>query len=95
MFRQIWPNLIPLIVANGFLDFAYSLVSLSALSFLGLGVGPGAADWGRMLSDGIQFIETDPLLALAPGAAIVLTAVSMNLVGDWLYERLSDRGRAR
>jgi peptide/nickel transport system permease protein len=93
--RHIWPNIVPLIVANAFLTFAYSLVTLSALSFLGFGVPPGAADWGRMLSEGLPFIEDSPLLALAPGAAIVLTATSMNLLGDWTYERLSDRGRAR
>lgn len=95
MLRHIWPNLLPLIVANAFLNFAYSLVSLSALSFLGFGVSPGEADWGRMLSDGIQFIQSNPLVAIAPGLAIVLTSTSMNLVGDWLYERLSDQGRAR
>jgi peptide/nickel transport system permease protein len=95
MFRHIWPNLLPLIVANVFLNFAYSLVSLSALSFLGLGVGPGAADWGRMLADNLQLIQDHPLPALAPGAALVLTATSANLLGDWCYERLSDRGRAR
>ncbi|HZV72288.1 MAG TPA: ABC transporter permease [Conexibacter sp.] len=95
MFRHIWPNVMPLIVANGFLNFAYSLVALSALSFLGLGVPPGTADWGRMLSDNLPLIHDNPLAALAPGIALVLTAVAMNLVGDWAYEQLADRGRAR
>lgn len=93
--HHIWPNILPLIVANSFLTFAYSLVTLSGLSFLGFGAAPGAADWGRMLSDGIQFIEVSPYLALAPGVAIVLTATGMNMLGDWSYERLADRGRAR
>lgn len=95
MFRHVWPNVTPLIVANGFLNFAYSLVALSALSFLGLGVAPGTADWGRMLSDNLPLIQDNPLAALAPGIALVLTAVAMNLVGDWAYEQLADRGRAR
>jgi peptide/nickel transport system permease protein len=95
MFRHIWPNLLPLVVANSFLNLAYSLVSLSALSFLGLGVAPGEADWGRMLADNLQLIQDHPLTVLAPGAALVLTATSANLLGDWCYERLSDRGRAR
>jgi peptide/nickel transport system permease protein len=95
MFRHIWPNILPLIVACTFLDFAYSLVALSALSFLGLGVDPGAPNWGLMLSDNLSLLDGSPIAVLAPGVALVATAVSMNLLGDWLYERMSDKGRAR
>jgi peptide/nickel transport system permease protein len=95
VFRHIWPSLMPLTVAQSFLNFATSIVTLAALSFLGLGVGPGAADWGRMLSDGLSYITANPLMAIAPGACIILTAASMNVIGDWLYETLSARGRAR
>lgn len=95
MFRHILPNILPLTLANAFLTLAFSLVALSALSFLGLGVGPGSADWGRMLAESRLLMFENPAAALAPGAAIVLTAASMNIVGDWLYERLADRGRAR
>ena len=93
MFRHILPNVAPLIVANSFLNFAYSLVTLSALSFLGLGAGPAEADWGRMLSDNLQLIDANPVAALAPGAMLVLLATSMNLLGDRCYERIFDRGR--
>lgn len=48
-----------------------------------------------MLSDNLSLIEDSPLAALAPGLMLVATAVSVNLVGDWLQELLSDRGRAR
>lgn len=95
MFRHIWPNLLPLLAANAFLNFAYALVALSALSFLGLGADPGAADWGRMLSDNLPLLQDNPAAVLAPGIALVLTAAAMNLLGDWAYERLADRGRAR
>lgn len=95
MVRHIWPNVLPLVVANTFLNFAFSLVTLSALSFLGLGVGPGTPDWGRMLAESQTLLFDNPAAALAPGGMIVITAASMNLIGDWLYERLSDRGRAR
>lgn len=95
MVRHIWPNLLPLVVANTFLTFSFALVSLSALSFLGLGVGPATPDWGRMLADSRTLLFNNPLAALAPGAMLALTAVSMNLIGDWFYESLSDRGRAR
>jgi peptide/nickel transport system permease protein len=95
MFRHIWPNLLPLVIANTFLNFAFMLVTLSALSYLGLGVGPNTADWGRTLADSRTFLFDNPAAALAPGAMIVVTAAAVNLVGDWLYEWLSDRGRAR
>jgi peptide/nickel transport system permease protein len=95
MFRHIWPNLLPLILANSFLNFAFSLVSLSALSFLGLGSGPGSADWGRMLSDNLSLLNQAPLTVIAPGIALVLTATSMNLLGDRLYELMSDSGKGR
>ena len=95
MFKHIWPNVLPVIVANTFLAFAQALVSLAALSFLGLGVPPGTADWGVMLSENRALLYHDPVAALAPGVAIVLVATAMNLLGDWAYELLADRGRAR
>jgi peptide/nickel transport system permease protein len=95
MARHIWPNILPFALANTFLNFAFALVTLSALSFLGLGVGPGTADWGRMLSESRTLLFDNPAAALAPGIMIVLTAACMNLIGDWFYETLSDRGRAR
>jgi peptide/nickel transport system permease protein len=95
MYRHIWPNLLALIVANSFLAFALAIVSLSALSFLGLGAAPGSADWGRMIADGRTQLFTAPLVPIAPCIALVLTAASVNLIGDWMYELLHDRGRAR
>lgn len=95
LFRHIFPNILPVTFANACLNFAFSLVALSALSFLGLGIGPGSADWGRMLAESRTLLFDNPAAALAPGALIVLTATSMNLIGDWLYDRLADRGRAR
>jgi peptide/nickel transport system permease protein len=95
MVAHIWPNVLPLALANAFLTFAFSIVSLASLSFLGLGVGPGTADWGRMLSDSRTLLFDVPAAAIAPGIAIVATAASVNVIGDWLYEKLSDRGRAR
>jgi peptide/nickel transport system permease protein len=95
MFGHIWPNVLPVAVANATLAFAFSLVSLASLSFLGLGVGPGTADWGRMLAESRLLLFDNPAAALAPGIAIVITAASVNVIGDWLFERLSDRGRIR
>jgi peptide/nickel transport system permease protein len=95
MARHVWPNVLPIALANAFLTFAFAIVALASLSFLGLGVGPGTADWGRMLSDSRNLLLDVPEAALAPGIAIVLVAVSVNILGDWLSENLADRGRAR
>ena len=92
---HIWPNVAPIAVANAFLIFATALVALSGLSFLGLGVNPGTPDWGLMLAENLSLLFVSPVAALAPGLMIVITAASMNVFGDWIYERLSERGAAR
>jgi peptide/nickel transport system permease protein len=91
MFRHIFPNILPLIAAYVVLDFAFALVSLAGLSFLGLGVPPGTPDWGRMLYENRTILLTNPMAALLPAAAIVVTAASINIIGDWTYERMSSR----
>ena len=91
--RHIWPNVLPIVVANTFVVFAAAIVALASLSFLGLGVPPGATNWGKMLAENRSLITTRPIIALAPAVALILTAVSANIVGDWLYERLSDEGQ--
>lgn len=95
MVRHIWPNVAATAVANAFLTFAGAIVALSGLSYLGFGVDPSSPDWGLMLSDGTSALFENPVAALAPATMIVLTAMSMNIVGDWSYEALSNRGRKR
>lgn len=95
MALHIWPVILPTIIANTFLTFGFAIVGIASLSFLGLGVGPGVADWGRMVSDARGLIFDNPAAALAPAAMIVMIAVSVNLIGDWLHESLSARGRGR
>ncbi|MFC4898190.1 ABC transporter permease [Streptosporangium amethystogenes subsp. fukuiense] len=95
MTRQIWPNIASVTLANGFLNFAYALVSLASLSFLGLGVPAGSPDWGRTLADNRAQLLVNPWAVVAPGLAIILTAAALNIVGDWLHERVDRRGRAR
>lgn len=93
MLRHILPNVLPVVVAALFLRFTYSLVGLAGLSFLGLGVGPGSPNWGRMLAENRVYLFENPWSALAPALVLILTAVSAVLIGDWLYERMSDRRR--
>jgi peptide/nickel transport system permease protein/glutathione transport system permease protein len=91
IFRHISPNVSPTIVATFLLDFVGALIVFSSLAFLGIGLEPGSADWGTMLASGKELLFVNRWLLLGPGIAIVLTAASVTLVGDWAYERLSDR----
>jgi peptide/nickel transport system permease protein len=91
MFLHILPNILPILAAYVVLDFAFALVSLAGLSFLGLGVSPGAPDWGRMLFENRSILYTNPMASLLPAATIVITAGSINIVGDWIYERTAAR----
>ncbi|GAB2866449.1 ABC transporter permease [Actinocorallia aurea] len=95
MTRHVWPNILPVALANAFLNFAYALVSLASLSFLGLGVAAGSPDWGRTLSDNKGQLFTNPWASVAPGLAIIITAAAVTVVGDWLQERAEQRRLAR
>lgn len=89
MYRHILPNIGPIVMAHVVLDFAFALVSLAGLSFLGLGVPPGAADWGRMMFENRNIMFTNPAAVALPAALLILTATTINMVGDYLYQVLS------
>lgn len=89
LFVHILPNVLPIILAYVAIDFAFALVNLAGLSFLGLGVAPGTPDWGRMLAENRSLLYSNPAGLLLPAGLIVVVAVSMNLIGDWLFERLT------
>lgn len=95
MALHIWPNVAPVAVANTCLMFAGSLVALAGLSFLGLAVPAGTADWGLMVAEGRSLLFVNPVSVLAPATMIVLTATAVSIVGDWTLERLSSRGATR
>ncbi|MGP4027443.1 ABC transporter permease [Actinomadura sp. 3N407] len=81
--RHLLPNVLPALIAQGALSFAYALVDLASLSYLGLGVRPPDADWGSMLSQAQSAIlQGSPWSALIPGIAILLTVVSVNVLGE-------------
>lgn len=86
MYRHIARNVITILLADFAVDFAGALVALAGLAFLGLGAAPGTPDWGLMLTAAQAILFSNPLAAMGPGLAIVLLAVSVNLIGDWLYE---------
>lgn len=91
LFRHILPNLIsPLLVQATFI-FAFAQLQAAALDFLGLGLPPEVASWGNMLSEERIYVTRAPWLLLFPGALIILSVFSMNLVGDALRDSLDPR----
>ncbi|MFF4260374.1 ABC transporter permease [Streptomyces sp. NPDC001663] len=87
MFRHILPNILPTVVATALLDFVGALISLSGLSYLGLGVPPGTPDWGELLRQGQSLLAVNPYMSLAPGLMIAIAATGATLLGDWVYDR--------
>jgi ABC-type dipeptide/oligopeptide/nickel transport system permease subunit len=91
--RHILPNVVAPLIVLGTLGMAAAIITGSALSFLGLGVKPPTPEWGNMLAEGREFLEHAPWVAFFPGAAIMLTVLSINLFGDGLRDVLDPRLR--
>jgi peptide/nickel transport system permease protein len=89
--RYVLPNIASPVVVLATLQTARLLLTLAALSFLGLGVGPPTAEWGAMLNDGKNFLDTAPQLMLYPGLAITITALGFNLLGEGMRDVLDPR----
>src|SRR6266567_1817142 len=86
--RHIVPNVMPLIVAQATILFGYAMVDLAAISFLGLGVQPPAANWGVMISENqVGIPQGYPLPALAAGGCIVAVVIAFNVLGERLFEQ--------
>lgn len=88
MFVHIFPNCVSTIMVQLTLDIAYAILDLASLSFIGLGVQPPTADWGAMLDEGRNFLLQSPSLALAPGIAIIVTVIAINIFGDAVQQYL-------
>jgi peptide/nickel transport system permease protein len=89
--RHVLPNLVSLVVVYASLSAATMILTEATLSFLGIGVRPPTPSWGGMLSEGQQFFLTSPWMLLAPGAALLLTLLGFNLLGDGLRDALDPR----
>jgi peptide/nickel transport system permease protein len=95
LLRYVYPNgLSPLIVQCTFV-VAFAIISEASLSFLGAGVDPETPTWGNMLRDGQRVLQSAWWLALFPGIALVLTVLTLNLLGDALRDALDPRARDR
>ncbi|KXV74568.1 peptide ABC transporter permease [Acetobacter malorum] len=92
---DILPNVTTTLVVLGPLLMALSLLAESALSFLSIGVQAPAASWGTIIQDGEGLIYTRPMVAIAPGLAIVLVVLALNILGDGLRDALDVRDAAR
>ena len=88
---QILPNAIGPIVVQATLQIAQSIISLAALSFIGLGVQSPQPEWGTMLSEGKQDMMLYPFVVIEPGIAIMLAVLSFNLMGDGLRDALDPK----
>jgi peptide/nickel transport system permease protein len=95
LFRRVLPNAISPVVVQASLALGSALLAEAALSFLGLGVQPPAASWGSMLRRSFDFIFTKSWMMLIPGAAIALTVLAYNTVGDGLRDSLGISGSRR
>ena len=93
MFRHIVPNLIPSILVLATLHVGYVIVLEAALSFLGVGIPPPTPSWGVMVADGRGLIERAWWVSILPGIAILVTVLSLNMLGDWVRDRLDPKLR--
>ena len=88
IFRHILPNCVPTLMAELTLDFSSAIITLTSLSFLGMGVKAPQSDWGCMLNDGMSSVFSNPVLVVAPAVTIILVAISLNLLSDGILSCL-------
>ena len=88
LLRHILPNIAGPVLVTAVLDIGTMMMELAGLSFLGLGVQPPAAEWGSMINEGRSLLQIAPWMSLAPGAAIFVTVLIFNLLGDTLRDYL-------
>lgn len=93
MLLHVVPNLVAPILVIGTLEVARVILMESALSFLGLGVPPPTPTWGRMLSEGRDYLTVAPWIAAFPGVAIMVTVLGINMLGDGMRDILDPRLR--
>jgi peptide/nickel transport system permease protein len=95
MFREILPNVVTTVIVLFPLMLAIDMLTEAALSFLSIGVQPPNASWGTIILDGQDLLYTRPTVALAPGIAIAVTVLALNVLGDGVRDALDPRAKLR
>jgi peptide/nickel transport system permease protein len=95
MFSEILPNVITTVIVMLPLMIATTVLTEAALSFLSIGVQPPKASWGTIIDDGQALLYSRPWVAIAPGIMIVLTVLSLNVLGDGIRDALDPRAKVR
>ena len=96
LLSHILPNSLSPVIVGATLAMATAIIDVAGLGFLGLGPqDPSTPEWGTMLTDTTRYLQTAPFLALIPGAAIVVTVLGFNLIGDGMREALDPKFRGR
>jgi dipeptide transport system permease protein len=91
MFATVLPNCLAPLIVQSALGVSEAILEAAALGFLGLGAQPPVPEWGAMLADAREFIRSDPWIVTLPGLAILITVVSINLMGDGLRDALDPK----
>jgi peptide/nickel transport system permease protein len=93
--REILPNIAPTVLASFGLGYAYSVLVIASVNYLGLGLAPPTADWGLMLSENRQVIALNPWAVLAPAFLLAMLMISVNLVADAYWQSLGHSSALR
>lgn len=89
--KHILPNALGPIIVQATLNLAITILAIAGLSYIGLGIEAPQPEWGKMLSEGREYMRDYPYLVIFPGLAIMLSALSLNLIGDGLRDALDPK----
>jgi len=95
IFSEILPNVVSTVIVLLPLIIATTILTEAALSFLGVGVQPPNVSWGTIIQDGTDLVYTRPWVTIAPGLMILLTVLSLNVLGDGVRDALDPRAKLR
>ena len=95
LWKHIFPNVVNTLIVLGTLHFGIAIILAASLSFLGMGVSAPTPEWGLMVAEGREFIDSAWWLITLPGVCILMTCLAANLLGDWLRQRLDPKHRQR